>query len=504
MDLITDFLFENLKLPSLPAVAIRILEAVKNEDTSFKELSKIISTDPALVAKTLKIVNSSLFARNQKIDSLEKAIGLLGFTNLKNVALSYVIAKEFQGQGESEFDFNGFWKLSVTASIAADMTKTAIHYQSPDIFVTSLLQDIGILIMYICKPEEYLRVLDERLTTSLPSAVIEKHIFGFDHQEIGSEVLKKWGFPENIYIPIRHHHKSKDLPEQYETQIEILRVSDAISRWYHKSRGKSKIEVVYNILGNKYGLRKNQIENLIDKVAENSTEMLSSFEIRSKDIIPYSQILRETNEELEKLNLSYAQLLISYKEEKERAEFLAKELREKNEILREMTQRDGLTNLFNHKHFHEIFDNEFSRAKRYRRPFSLIMLDIDFFKKINDTYGHRVGDIVLRELSKEINSHVRKNDIVARYGGEEFAVILPETDLFGTKILSERIRSAVEKMEIVIESYKIKTTVSLGLATFNPEHQREISKENLIDAADEAMYTSKKEGRNRVSVHTFV
>ena len=499
MDSITDFLFDNLKLPSLPAVAIRILEAVKENDTSFKKLSKIISRDPALVAKTLKIANSSLYARKQKVDSLEKAVGLLGFTNLKNIALSYVIAKEFKGNDSTEFDFNMFWKRSVTASIAADMSKDLINYPSQDIFVTALLQNIGMLIMYICKPEEYHRVLDESLTSSLPVEVIEKHIFGFDHQEIGSEVLKKWGFPENIYTPIKYHH-TESIPDTYKTHIHLIQVSDIISGWYHKSHSQRKIDEVISLLKNEYGVDTSQTEGLIDGVAKNSAEMLSNFDIPSKDIKPYSEILSETNEELKKLNISYTQLLMSYKEEKEKAEYLAKKLREKNEKLRKMTQLDGLTELINHKYFHEVFDKELSRSKRYKRPFSLIMLDIDFFKKINDSYGHRIGDMVLKELSEIIVSRVRKDDIVARYGGEEFAVILPETDIAGGKVFSERIRSAVEKMEIVIESHKIKTTISLGLSTFNPNFHMEMPKEYLIDAADTAMYVSKKNGRNRVSV----
>ena len=501
MELIANFLFENLKLPSLPTVAIRILEAVKDEDTSFKELSKIISTDPALVAKTLKIANSSLYARNQKIDSLDKAVGLLGFTNLKNIALSYVIAKEFQGRDSNEFDFNLFWKRSVTASIAADMAKKLIHYPGQDIFVTALLQNIGILIMFICKPDDYHQVLDESLTTSLPAEIIERYIFGFDHQEIGSEILKKWGFPENIYMPIKYHHETKSFPAPHETRIHLLQIADAISGWYHKSHSKLNIDAVRVLLEDTYGINKSRIEDLIDEVANKSTEMLSNFDIPSKDIKPYSEILRETNEELEKLNMSYAQLLISYKEEKEKAEYLAKKLREKNEKLREMTQRDGLTNLINHKYFHEVLEDELARSKRYQRLFSLIILDIDFFKKINDTYGHRIGDMVLEEVSKKIISEVRKNDIVSRYGGEEFAVILPETDLTGCKIISERIRSAVEEMEIVIESHRIKTTISLGLITFNPNVHSDMTKGTLIDAADAAMYNSKKNGRNKISVH---
>jgi diguanylate cyclase (GGDEF)-like protein len=501
MGVLKEFLFDSVNLPSLPAVAIRILEAVKNEDTSFKELSGIISTDPALVAKTLKIVNSSFYGRNQKIDTLEKAIGLLGFINLKNIALSYVITKEFRDQDGTEFDFNLFWKRSVTASIAADMTGKLLNGKSDDAFVTGLLQDIGILIMFICNPDTYLRVLDEHLTTNLPIEDIEKNILGFDHQEIGSEVLKRWGFPENIYLPIKYHHEIKAFPNRYKRHIHTLLVSDKISKLYHGSNRKGEMDVVTEFLEETYDISREDIDNLIDAVAENSMEMLSNFEVNSEEIIPFSRLLQETNEELSKLNMTYAQLLINYKEEKERAEHLAGKLKEKNKKLREMARKDGLTNLFNHKYFHGVLDNELARSIRYKRPFSLIMFDIDYFKKINDTFGHRVGDIYLKKLSELVLTIVRENDIVARYGGEEFAVILPETDVEGGLILADRIRSAVEGMSVSAGPGTIQTTVSLGLSTYNPDGRGVLEREDLIDAADAAMYESKNSGRNRINVH---
>jgi diguanylate cyclase (GGDEF)-like protein len=170
-----------------------------------------------------------------------------------------------------------------------------------------------------------------------------------------------------------------------------------------------------------------------------------------------------------------------------------------NEKLRTMALRDGLTGLFNHRYFQEIFGQEFDRATRYERSFSLLMLDLDHFKQINDSHGHRVGDIVLQEISALILSSLRTNDIVARYGGEEFAIIAPETDLKGAAVLAERIRKAVEELEISVDSATVKATISIGVATYQPG-KISATKSEILDAADARLYDAKRNGRNRLSV----
>jgi diguanylate cyclase (GGDEF)-like protein len=127
------------------------------------------------------------------------------------------------------------------------------------------------------------------------------------------------------------------------------------------------------------------------------------------------------------------------------------------------------------------------------------MLDLDLFKKINDSYGHRVGDNVLQKISALLLKNVRANDIVARYGGEEFAIIAPETDLKGAAVLAERIRISVQDAEMRIDSVKIKITVSIGVATYLPGN-RVVEKAEVLDAADSALYESKRNGRNKLSI----
>lgn len=161
---------------------------------------------------------------------------------------------------------------------------------------------------------------------------------------------------------------------------------------------------------------------------------------------------------------------------------------------------DGLTGLYNRRYFEERLDEEIHRSRRYDRPMSIIMIDIDFFKQFNDTCGHLKGDDVLRQLSHILQDHSRETDITARYGGEEFVMILPETSLESSRMLGERIRQAVDKAvfegEERISAKKI--TVSIGVSCLTDDE----GGYDALDRADRALYKSKQAGKNLVTVLT--
>jgi diguanylate cyclase (GGDEF)-like protein len=163
--------------------------------------------------------------------------------------------------------------------------------------------------------------------------------------------------------------------------------------------------------------------------------------------------------------------------------------------MEKLATTDGLTGLNNHRHFQEILSHEIERARRYRRPLALLLMDIDHFKSFNDTYGHPVGDLVLKEIALCIRQSIRVNDIPARYGGEEFVVIIPETPGQGALITAERIRSTIEAHTVVSLDRRLKVTVSIGCSVF-PESAS--TQKDLIDTADKALYSAKHNGRNRV------
>jgi diguanylate cyclase (GGDEF)-like protein len=172
-------------------------------------------------------------------------------------------------------------------------------------------------------------------------------------------------------------------------------------------------------------------------------------------------------------------------------------LKEVNEKLKRTLLTDEKTRLFNYRYFCERAAEEFKRAKRYENDLSCIMLDLDHFKRLNDTYGHLKGDKVLRELGRVLRESGRETDFVARYGGEEFAILCPHTDAAQGLVVAERIRRAVEQHAFSLEGDSVRITVSAGLATL--AHGRGMRGESdLIEAADAALLEAKRLGRNRV------
>jgi diguanylate cyclase (GGDEF)-like protein len=167
---------------------------------------------------------------------------------------------------------------------------------------------------------------------------------------------------------------------------------------------------------------------------------------------------------------------------------------EMNQRLAELATTDGLTGVRNHRHFREVLDTAVAFAARKQLPLSVIMLDVDHFKKINDAFGHGVGDDVLCTLAQILRTKVREYDTVARYGGEEFAILLPITDADAGRALAERLRATIA--DHPWPSGQV--TISLGVATM---HEPEEEVDKLVEQADQALYHSKKSGRNRVTHH---
>ena len=162
---------------------------------------------------------------------------------------------------------------------------------------------------------------------------------------------------------------------------------------------------------------------------------------------------------------------------------------------KELSITDGLTNLYNKRYFMEIFEKEFERAKRFNSELSLIILDIDYFKSINDTYGHLQGDSVLKEIGLTLKESTRKIEFLARYGGEEFIIIAFNSNIDSTNIMAEKIRKSVESYNFKAEKKPLKLTISLGVASLTNNIK---DKHDLIKRADEALYKAKEGGRNRV------
>jgi len=167
------------------------------------------------------------------------------------------------------------------------------------------------------------------------------------------------------------------------------------------------------------------------------------------------------------------------------------------EQMQQLAITDGLTNLYNRRYFYMVLENEIERSRRYETPLSLIMMDIDHFKLVNDQYGHLAGDDVLESIAKLCKNLLRQTDEMFRYGGEEFTVLLPETNADLAVRVAERIRKTIAETTFKINDHHIRITVSLGVTQFDSD----LSGPNeFIDAVDKALYTAKDAGRNCVKI----
>jgi two-component system, cell cycle response regulator len=166
-----------------------------------------------------------------------------------------------------------------------------------------------------------------------------------------------------------------------------------------------------------------------------------------------------------------------------------------HEEIYRLTTIDGLTQIFNKRYFLEMLEREIARSHRYRRELSLVMFDIDHFKKINDSFGHLAGDYVLKHLAQTVKTRIRREDCFARYGGEEFAIVLPEIDGLNAKPFAEKIRQLVEATDFKFENTSMPVTISMGVSTLEPDSS---DAQVLIKRADDRLYEAKSSGRNCV------
>jgi len=490
------------ELPTLPTVATKLITLASKEDTTLADIGELVSQDISLSAKILKVSNSAFYSFPQQIGSIKQAVSVLGMNAVRSLVLSFSFLTMKAGSVKSRFNFEAFWEKSlasaVTAKLILEHTKEA---ETEEAFISGLLQNLGELILARSFPEEYDKVLQAVEDDQQDTFAAEEAVFGINHTEVGVEVAQHWGFPEVLLIPLQYHHH----PEKYSGKNTLIRAT---------VRAVYLADILVNILYSKHpeiyhkqfrkeagkllGLTAEGIEAILDQVHTKVKEAGTYFNLKIKTTQSVQQILQEANIRLSLINLDYDQMNKQLIIAKIYLEDLTKELENKNKILDNLANIDGLTQVYNHRYFQNVLDQEIKRALRHNSSISIILIDIDHFKLVNDTYGHQVGDFVLAEFAKTIQENIREYDTLARYGGEEFVVVLPETGCADALIVGEKLRFVIEQTVFQDNRDTYRVTASFGQAGSIPATEDNFSKNDLINKADQALYEAKEKGRNRV------
>ena len=498
-------LFRPNDIPRPPEVVTQIIREATDPDVSPKRLADRVAVDPGFTSEVLRTVNSSLYSPRSPVKTITQAVMVLGGRALRNLATCFAVRDSIKSWRLRKADLEQFWEACLRRGVAARMLAEQLSMEDPtEAFTVSLLQDFGFGILMHTGRKTTKRW--SQLYEMLPQErrVLEKKLFGTTHDAIVALVGERWGIPDALVKPIANHHcDPEDIPPTYHRETCIVQVADEIAAVFSSTKREIAIQRARELCCKHFRLSSEQVDNLLRKVSGHVETTAVELGFRVAKQPDYQEIVNGALQSLVDMNLSYEQLVTKLEKVIQEKDSLARELEKANKKLLQLANADALTKLANRRHFRAVFDRMLSAAVENCHPLTLIMADIDYFKKVNDTHGHAAGDAVLVACADAIRSAVREEDFCARIGGEEFAILLPNTTEEGGRIVGTRICTRIANLPISIGELSLRITVSLGGATAGAKGSSLANIEELMRAADEALYRSKARGRNQLNWVNF-
>lgn len=480
-DQLLDQILDSPQLPSLPAVALEVVELVQRPDISIDALAETLARDPALASRLLKTVNSSFYAQARTITTIRQAVVIMGLNSVRTLALGFSLVDGLNRSTHEGFDHEAFWARSLRSAVASRTFAVRFAPSSAEeAFLGGLLGRLGVLAMAGVLRERYHPVFAAAADDLARLGELEQAEFGISHSEVGARLANRWNLPLELSAAFSHIAEPSRAPAGAQDFVRLVAIGDTLAGLFGDAAGRS-LQLYRRCAADWFDLYPEQADELVTEVADTAGAMLKLFELGSRDSLSPAEILGRANEALAKLSLDAAQQ--------------SSRLAAENEELSIQASIDPLTNVSNRRRFDESLAEQTAIAGRYRGDLSLLLLDLDDFKQVNDQFGHRGGDRVLVEVGRVLLGALRDADLAARYGGEEFTVILPATDLEGATEVAERLRRAIAALQIQHGQQLITVTVSIGVAQAASQE----SAESLVARADRAVYLAKDTGRDRVT-----
>jgi two-component system, cell cycle response regulator len=476
-------------LPSLPTIAVQVLELAGKPDVDIAEIARSISKDPALSGKILRTVNSSFYGRSQHVGTISQALVILGLQSVKTLVLGFSLVTTLNKNKTTGFNHLKYWRRSIFAATAARILATKMKLvQQEEAFLASLLQDIGVLVLNQVISTQYAEI-SGKANTHAELIKIEQETLELTHAEVGAILAEQWKLPPILATTVGASHDPSKVTDPVLKKIaQVIQIAGQAADVFVDTEPAEAIVQVRATCAAAYKMTDADCDQLLQEISVKTKEVIPLFEINIGGVIDFEAILKKANEALVELTLE--------------SQMQNTKLQQQNQVLHQKATTDGLTGLNNRATFDEALKERFAACKAAGKPLSLLMMDLDNFKSINDKYGHQGGDQVISTVAKILKAAARSKDLAARYGGEEMAMILPETPRQVAAAIAETIRLAISKQPVQFNGAAIPVTISIGVATLEPNSAMK-DPSHLLKAADLAVYAAKRSGRNCVKIFTL-
>jgi len=478
------------RLPSLPAIAIEVLDMAHRPEVDIAEIARIISRDPALSGRILRTVNSSFYGRSQAVGTISHALVILGLQSVKTLVLGFSLVSNLSKKtSASGFQHLTYWKRSIYAATAAKTIATKINLvQQEEAFLAALLSDIGMLVLDAVLGAEYGEICSHA-TTHKDLVHLEMEKLGVTHADAGAIIAEQWKLPPILAVPIAFSHTTQLVSDPALKKLAgLVELAGWCGDIFVDEQAAGAIAAVRQYCAKEYEMNEAACDEILKDIGSRTREVASLFDINIGTSTGYETILKKANEALVDLTLQ--------------AQMRATALEEQSVKLKEEATTDGMTKLANRATLDKFLAEQMAIATAQRKPLTILLMDLDKFKSINDTHGHQAGDNVLKGVATLLRTAARKQDLPARYGGEEMVLVLPGTPRATGTAIAEAIRRAICSKPILSGKTKIPVTISIGVATAEPGGPL-TTVAHLIKAADLAVYAAKRGGRNCVKVFSI-
>ncbi len=480
-------------LPSLPSVAVEVVRLANSENANCQMVADALAADPALAAKVLKYVNSPIYATQHVVEDLRQAVVVMGLDASISLALSFTLVGTLSAESGGGLDYTHYWRRSLLAALSArELGAQLGEVALEELFLAALLQDVGMLVLDKLDSGFYAE-LDGCQYDHTALAAYEEGRAGVDHAAVGAHLLERWNLHFRTSMAVAVSHDPLSAPDSAGL-TRFLRCVALSGLLADKLMNGDSLAEAYDCvqLAEAYlNVDALTLDAVLHRVRDAVPETEALFDISLLSAVEPRELMENAREVLMQRNLDAMRTVETLRESADVLEDRARELEWRS-------QRDTLTGTCNRGYLEHCLKDAFTRSQSSRRPISIVFADLDRFKDINDSYGHAVGDQVLRAAASILQENVRTGDVVGRYGGEEFLVVLPGLGAEKAQEVCERIVESVNaRTHHLTGGGSVRVTISLGVVTHGEDLLFD-NVEELLRAADTALYNAKRWGRNRV------